>query len=87
MQDPGEYTYRDGVRLLRQLDESACIAMLIDHVDTRTGFRRSEACTLLGEIGPAAKAAVPALTRALQHDDPALQRDAKDALQRIQGTK
>jgi HEAT repeat protein len=42
------------------------------------------ACHALGQIGPAAKEAVPALTAALQDNDQNVRQFAQNALQQIQ---
>ena len=40
---------------------------------------------MLGEIGPPAKAAIPALTRALKDEDEYVHKAAAEALKKIQG--
>jgi HEAT repeat protein len=48
---------------------------------------REEAARYLGQIGPAARAAIPSLEYCLTSEDPALQRSALEALQRVQPPK
>jgi HEAT repeat protein len=45
---------------------------------------RWTAAASLGNIGPEAKAAIPALTEALKDSDPSVQQTAQIALQQIQ---
>jgi HEAT repeat protein len=51
--------------------------------NSQPGLRMS-ACSCLGQIGPRAADAIPALRNALQDPDPEVRRRAKLALQRIE---
>jgi len=59
------------------------IPLLIELLDEPDSMFPRRVAQVLGEIGPAAKPAVPALTKALQNDDPFVRRDAACALWQI----
>lgn len=77
--------YREALTLDRYKER---ISIVIPHLiraveDRRDAEWRYHAAVTLGVIGPAAKNAVPALTRALNDSDPRVREAAKEALTRI----
>lgn len=62
---------------------SPAVAPLIETLKDRNAVRRAGAAYALAQLGPTAKAAVPALVKALKDDDINVRRQAAYALQRI----
>jgi HEAT repeat protein len=67
---------------MRQADP-LLIPTFIDSLTNRQAGIRMSACSCLGQIGPPATAAIPALRQALQDVDSEVRRRAKSALTRI----
>ncbi|MBI3416917.1 MAG: HEAT repeat domain-containing protein [Verrucomicrobia bacterium] len=61
----------------------AAIAALVSLLDDKEGNVSGSACSVLSLFGKKAKPAVPAITRALRHENPFTRRMAGDALMKI----
>jgi len=61
----------------------AALPLLVAMLDDDYGFIRAAACRAVGQIGPAAQIAVDSLRTALADPDPAVQRAARTALDRV----
>lgn len=59
------------------------VTFLTAYLQRKDYWFREVAAELLGKIGPASKAAVPALKRAIEQSDPILRERANEALQKI----
>jgi HEAT repeat protein len=63
----------------------AAVPDLIKILDDNRPLTRMMACESLAKIGPAARGAIPALTKKLQDEHGGVRRDARDALDCIEG--
>lgn len=76
--------------VLREIGErgrAAAVRVLIDALGDPDADRRDRSARALGALGPAARATIPALKRALRDERPSVQDAARAALQRIMPEK
>lgn len=70
-------------RALAQIDREAAIAPLIRTLSSRFAYVRSQTARTLGQLGPKATAALPALERATKDRDPSVAKAAAAAIAKI----
>ena len=68
----------------KTLLDAGAVSDLVAVMERGDGRLQSLAAQALGELGPAAREAAPALRRALKSNDPGLRKEAKAALRRVE---
>jgi HEAT repeat protein len=87
LKGPSVHARRAAARALGELDDRRAVEPLIAALRTYDAGVRQQAAQALGRIGPAAKSAVPALTRVLSDSRPAVRETAAEAIKKITGRK
>ncbi len=86
LEDQGSTTHAEARAALKsgRMEAVPVLVELLERKDLATGAVRCEAAAILGDIGPEAKAAGPALDAAIEDDDPQVRAVALKALQTVQ---